>query len=514
MCRGKCHPNARRCPGDSPVAVAGRGKARYASKTVASLTPAPRDVVSEPVAVKPPVDADTRDIETLRAVAARIDDAFAGEDSGAWSDLSREYGSPLGALRALGSALTSRAEELAGVDAEQAVTSWQNRKAAAKKAEEDTRAAVAARQEEDMREFDARAAESHPGVDWRDTEGPDSLRALRNAYISDERKAAIAARDAAAEFWEKSGIQAAGDAETLTDLRRLSDGYEAALTEIRPLGGDLDVHELSDAQAVKVVKEAIGIYPADWARASSEAGPLAVVASTGRSMHNPFGVASDKVARGTSNLITYAGAAPRDTAEREHLSVEPGFDDRGANPGNDRWLIQAYEVKRGKNHPKGADWEEYEAGVWRRKERGKISGPGLELNLSGATIQGRPKGFAVAAHELGHRMQTVVPGLSAMEDAWLTARTTVDGEREDLVPLWEGSGEMVRPDNFVDAYIGKEYTTMVGDTREATEVITMGTQAMFGGDHGGLIGMGRASRDDDMRHFILGAMAAASGKAR
>ncbi|HEX9229324.1 MAG TPA: hypothetical protein VF885_22220, partial [Arthrobacter sp.] len=226
----------------------------------AGLTSAPRKVAVEVVAEKPAVDANTRDIETLRAVAVLIDDAFAGEDREAWRELTREYGSPLGALRALGSALASRAEELAGIDAVQAVTSWQERKAAAKKAEEATRAAAIARQEEDLREFDAWAAENHPGVDWRDTGGPGSLRALRNAYFSDELKAAIAARDAATEFWEKSAIQSAGDTETLTDLRRLSDGYQAALAEIRPLGGDLQVHELSDAQAVKVVKEAIGIY--------------------------------------------------------------------------------------------------------------------------------------------------------------------------------------------------------------------------------------------------------------
>lgn len=514
MCREKCHPKARRCPGDSPVAVASRGKARYACKTVASLTPAPREVKPEPARAKPSVDAETRDIEILRTVAARIDDAFGGEDPQARQALSEEYGSPLGAIRALGSAVTSRAEELAGITADEVVSSWQDRRDAAKRAVSDAHAAAAARHEEGMREFDAWAEENHPGVDWRDTEGSGSLRALRNAYVSDEYKAAVAAREAAEEFWEKSGIQGASDTETRMDMRRLSDGYEAAVAEIRPLGGDLALHELSDAAAVKVANEAISIYPADWVAASSAAGPLAVAVTSGRSSHNPFSVSSERVSAGAGTLIAYAGATPSDTAEREHLSVEPGFDERGPNPARDRWLTQTYEVKRTKRRPKGVDWEEYETGVWRRKTRGRIDGPGLELNLSGNKVHGRPSGFAVAAHEMGHRMQTVVPGLSAMEDAWLTDRTTVNGERDELVPLWEGSAEMVRPDNFVDAYIGKEYTDMVGDVREATEVITMGTQALFGGDHGGLIGMNRASRDDDMRHFILGAMAAAGGKAR
>lgn len=516
MCGGLCDPKARRCKCDKKK-VSARSKARYKAKKAAGLTRAPLKKTAASVPAQAPlVTASTRDIDTLRALAANIDEAFAGEDQGAWQALSKEYGSPLGAIRALGSALTSRAEELAGVDADRVVASWQSRREVAEQVAEETRLAARARGEEDMREFDAWATEHHPGIDWQETSGEGSLRALRNAYVSDEFKASIAARDTAVDFWESSCIKFAGDTQTKEDLRRLADGYQEALAEVRPLGGRLSVHDLSDASAIKVVKEAISIYPADWVAASAAAGPLAVVETSGRSMHTPTAVASDRVAKGPRYLISYVGNEPRDTPEREHLSVEKGMGERGADAGQDRWLIQDYEVKRVSRRPNGADWEQLEPKVWRRKVRGSIDGPGLELNLSGKgdRVQGRPKGFAVTAHELGHRMHSVVPGLSAMEDSWLTDRTTVNGERDELVPLWEGSAEMVRPDNFVEAYIGKEYTDFMGDIRDATEVITMGTQGMFGGDHGGLIGMGQAQRDDDMRHFILGAMASAGGRAQ
>lgn len=509
MCRAKDDPKCRRCKTTDPVASASRGKAYEASKKGEGLTAAPVALAAVAL-LTAPVNNGTRDIEALRALAASIDRAFADEDPSAIADLKRDYGSPLGAIRALGAAVTSRGEELAGITAEEVTDSWHKRKEAARQAIPDLRQARDDRVAQDMAEFDAWAAEHHPGVNWEDTGGPGSLRQLRNQYVSEESKAAGAAVIEAEARWEKSGIQSATDPESLLDLRRIADGCEAAMAEIRPLGGHLELHELSDPAAVLAVTEAMGIYPADWACASSDAGPLAVVVSEGRSQHNPFAVHSERVAAEPSFHIVPAGSARTDTPECSYLAVENGIGAYGReDPSYDRWLTQKWEVKRVKGKPKGCDWEAVEPSVWRRKERGTIKGAGLELSMKGRELPARPKGFAVAAHELGHRMQTVVPGLSRMEDAWLVDRTTVNGKREELVPLWEGSNEFVRTDNFPLAYIGKEYSDMMGDTREATEVITMGTQGIFGGDHGGLIGMGSIRRDDDMRAFILGAMASA-----
>lgn len=516
MCRAKddakCSRPGRRCEDDAPAAVAARGKAYQASKQAAELTAAPSE---GPVAVllEAPVDADTRDIDTLRALSRSIDAAYAGEDRGAVKELEAAYGSPMGAVRALGAAVTSRGEELAGLTADEAIASWNRRRDEAEKNLEDLKGAHAARIDQDMMDFDAWSAEHHPGVNWEDTEGSGSLRMLRNQYHSEELTAADAAVTAAEEYWEKSGIRNASDPESRADLRKISDGCEAALAEVRALGGHLELHELSDAPAALAVTEASSIYPADWVRASTEAGPLAAAVTTGRAGHNPSWIYSDRVASTVPSTMTRpAGSDPKDTAEMTFLSVERGIGHRGRpDPAQDRWTTQMWDVKRVKGKPKGYDWEAVEPGVWRRKPRGTIQGAGVTVDMRGS-LPGRPKGFSVAAHELGHHMQHVVPGLSSMEHDWLVDRTTVNGEREELVPRWEGANEFVRTDNFLDSYIGREYTDVAGDSRDTTEVITMGVQGIFGGDHGGLIGMGSLKRDDDMRHFILGSMASAAAR--
>lgn len=455
-----------------------------------------------------------RDIESLRALAASIDSAYADGNPATIKELDRAYGSPLGAVRALGAAVTSRGEELAGISADEVVESWQRRRAAAGHALKDTHAAAKVQQETDMQDFDAWSAEHHPGVNWEDTGGEGSLRYLRNTYHSEELAAAIAARDEATDYWEKSGIQDASDPESKADLRKIADGSQAALAEIRPLGGHLELHELSEAPAALAVAEASSVYPADWVKASTEAGPLAAAVTTERAGHNANWINSDRVA--SDAVSTYeldAGTTPEDTVECTFLSVQRGVNSRGGEDKlSDTWTTQRWDVKRVKGKPKGYDWEAVEPGVWRRKPRGTIRGPGVTVSLQGNGVSGRPKGFAVATHELGHHMQVIVPGLSRMEDDWLVDRTTVNGEQEQLVPRWKGANEFVRTDSFINTYIGREYTDIMGDKREATEVLTMGTQGIFGGDHGGLIGMGSIDRDDDMRAFILGAMASAGTK--
>lgn len=515
MCRAKSDPKCRRCTGSaSPVTGSARGKAYHSGKKAAGLTAEPKVMAPVPPPAAP-VDADTRDIESLRALAASIDDAYADGNPAAIEELDAAYGSPLGAVRALGAAVTSRGEEFAGISADEAVESWQRRRAAAGQSLKDTHAAAKVQQDKDMQDFDAWSAEHHPGVKWEDTGGEGSLRYLRNTYHSEELAAAIAARDEATEFWEKSGIQNAADQESKADLRKIGDGSQAAVAEIRPLGGHLELHEFSEAPAALAVAEASSVYPADWVKASTEAGPLAAAVTTGRAGHNANWINSDRVASDVPRYVICPAGSPReDTPENTFLSVEKGKNGDQADPTSDTWLVQHWDVKRVKGKPKGYDWEAVEPGVWRRKPRGTISGPGVTVSLTDGGLPGRPKGFAVATHELGHHMQVMVPGLSRMEDDWLIDRTTLDGKREELVPRWKGANEFVRTDSFINTYIGREYADAMGDKRETTEVLTMGTQGIFGGDHGGLIGMGSIDRDDDMRAFILGAMASAGTKRR
>src|SRR5699024_5105937 len=64
----------------------------------------------------------------------------------------------------------------------------------------------------------------------------------------------------------------AQDEQTKQDLRRLADGYVAALSEVREMGGGgLVYHDRSAARARRVFDEALCVFPDDWVQASNEA---------------------------------------------------------------------------------------------------------------------------------------------------------------------------------------------------------------------------------------------------
>ncbi|HEX9087343.1 MAG TPA: hypothetical protein VF867_07455, partial [Arthrobacter sp.] len=110
MCRAQddptcTHRNQLRCEVTDPVVSASRGKAYEASKKGEGLTAAATALAAVAL-LSAPVTSDTRDIEALRSLASSIDKAFAGEDQDAIAELSRDYGSPLGGIRALGAAMT------------------------------------------------------------------------------------------------------------------------------------------------------------------------------------------------------------------------------------------------------------------------------------------------------------------------------------------------------------------------------------------------------------------------
>jgi hypothetical protein len=66
----------------------------------------------------------------------------------------------------------------------------------------------------------------------------------------------------------------ARDPATKSDMRRLADGYLEALREVRPMGGDLNLHPDSDARAIPLFKDAAQFYPSDWVETSNGYGPL------------------------------------------------------------------------------------------------------------------------------------------------------------------------------------------------------------------------------------------------
>lgn len=112
-----------------------------------------------------------------------------------------------------------------------------------------------------------------------------------------------------------------------------------------------------------------------------------------------------------------------------------------------------------------------------------------------------------ATHELLHRCEDTNPTISSMEKEFVTRRTTnTDGERDKLQPyMRQTRGEYVRPDDFIDRYVGKDY-----NSDRFFEVMTVGGEAAFHGSHGGFgktpdpMSRTPERRDDDHHSFVLG----------
>ena len=80
--------------------------------------------------------------------------------------------------------------------------------------------------------------------------------------------------------------------------------------------------------------------------------------------------------------------------------------------------------------------------------------------------------------------------------------------------IYKGTREVGHADDLPLHYAGKVYLNRNGeDMGEHYELMSCGTQGLFGGDHGGLIGLHgdgtQYSRDDDYRSFVLGVLATA-----
>lgn len=269
--------------------------------------------------------------------------------------------------------------------------------------------------------------------------------------------------------------------------------------------------------------------------------PVRVRESTGRNHYSSHNYVTKRETRIKQSFWNGNDSYVRDTIMKSpRYGVVPESewsdnDKRFASPGD--VLIREYHVaRRGSyfdNSPgagaldddgnfkltgrAAAGWEKHtytdrdgeEATCW-RKPRTKTT-TNREYGMAELTI---PKGkgrkgeiSTTATHELLHRCEDTNPSISSMERQFLTRRTTnADGERDKLQPYMSHTrGEHVRPDDFIDRYVGKDY-----GSDKFHEVMTVGGEAAFHGSHGGFgktpDPMSRAPerRDDDHHSFVLG----------
>ena len=139
----------------------------------------------------------------------------------------------------------------------------------------------------------------------------------------------------------------------------------------------------------------------------------------------------------------------------------------------------------------------------------------LRLGKKGETVLGSGEYGQNALHELGHHMESLIPGLARAEDAFLWSRTTDPGtevgSRTRVGPKnkktslgYSDKSEVAREDEFLQQYAGKEYAG------NSFEIFTMGMESLFGGSNAitHLEGESVTPRHDaDYEAFMLGVLA-------
>lgn len=508
MCRALTDPKPRRCPCSQP-------ERRAAVRHAASVLSRDTTVTEAPSHEVPVETGGLRTIEDEQALAATIQVALETgpvdppegmpfREATDWlqetwetrraavRDLTDKYGSVELAVTAAGDAVARRAEEYAGMTAEEARTRYEDRVAAAD-------AAYKAADD-----FESRGAAS--------------------THLRDVR----------------SGT----DSGTQADMRALADGYQRALADLRTLGGTHQWDEGTAARARAAAAEALSVYPADWVTQSN-----VTIGTTTELAGGILGATvvteNAPVVRLTTGRAHYAHYTPKEKilpvvnkttfgdAEDENYYLRrsrtnPAEDITATEETRDGrrvWSVAHYDVQRRPKDapPSGRDWEWWqhpdkpERGAWRRPLRRKqqVGGhPEITVSPSPLRVADRSPHFRCATHELAHRFEWTVPGITRLEESWLERRTTdpATGEREPLSLIYpNGRGRMGmergRRDAFVSHYMGKEY-----QGRGSREVLSMGMESLFAGSHGGLVGAAGYEADHDMRAFVLGVLATVGRK--
>ena len=324
-------------------------------------------------------------------------------------------------------------------------------------------------------------------------------------------------------------VSVALDDDTKEALTRLASGYTKALAEVRETGGDLNWDAKTQKKVAALFSEAGQVFPSEWVEASNDRkAPLAKL-SKSRAHYADSKYTKTKKREQVSYQVVMTD---EEMARRVDGSVYGLSGDyvlaedqsRGSSREGKVYRYSEYEVFNDWRHnsrngkPVGTGWREVSyvgddgttEKTWRRPKTKLVTvqaefAPEITTNLDAARV--RSAGYATAVHEMTHRMEASVPAIGRMEQAFILRRTTDEtGEREKLVNLYGSSRERARPDNFINPYMGKEYK---GQTTYY-EVMSCGTQGLFGGDFGGFVGaMKGAKADPDYRSFVLGVMATA-----
>ena len=312
---------------------------------------------------------------------------------------------------------------------------------------------------------------------------------------------------------------------TATDLAALSRGYLEALTEVRPMGGKLELLEsISKPSAMKVAREAAAYYPSDWVAASASNRPMQVqtvpkdgryrrLADPPRELDADEFVSDqelDGLTVATHGIFIYPTAYTklRTLADGRHVYSAQVMnanllEDRPAGGG---WEQVAVQVRATAHRSAGISnyWVRPKHRSGSRDEEWVTNGhASLSFGPADSVVPEHGKYIRVAIHELAHRLGDSVP---AINEAGLSAVIRRAGPDRRIGPL-VGTPAKAKASgydaDFAVSYIGRVYADSDG-----TEMISCGAEAIFAGTYGGLIGASSGFRRDlETRAFVLGVMA-------
>lgn len=324
-------------------------------------------------------------------------------------------------------------------------------------------------------------------------------------------------------------------------IERMSAGYASVIADIRPCGGIVANHELSDPQALDLLNATVGKhYPSDWLKSSVEYGEMAVAPSKEyRARYAAHQFYPSEEGEGSAVQESFAGLVLADKAvdfikkiTEEGIAIHGHGTSFDNGDGDYRVVEFAYRKEfdpavdemDAAGVPVGEGWKYGyvprtvpgglhmpEQMVWYREpvNYGRVV-PTVYLAPDKA---GKLKRKATAYHEFAHRVEDVVRNgiIEHLEEAFLVRRTTdANGNREELSMMHPGDGtfsgtELGRKGTFMMHYIGKEYLT-----HRSREVLAIGSETLFAGSYGSFMGLdGKHKPDLDHRGFTLGIFAVA-----
>lgn len=454
-------------------------------------------------------------------------------------------------VREVGALVVARAEELAGISVAEVVEADQ--------AERDDAQETFDRLKAQIEEVSARQRANH--TEYRDTRRQidsatgaekDELIARADQLLND-REAILREFDVVTGPFQEASRIVAGvpTPQRLKNTKRLSDGYLAAISEVRDMSQQhTEFHKNTQPRARVAFQEASDYFPKDWVDASNEAGPMMGRLRKDRAhySHNNSVQKTERVPvyfrsqdESDDRITLPSGEAPPADNVRPIPSYRWGgrysrhcgtmwHRDSVQDDGQVAWRKVAAEGPANKRYrgvlenralkPPGDGWEwvdrsdpnRPESGFWVRPEmRNKVveSESLAEIKTSASTpaMDGASATLATSVHELVHRTEYTVSGVTQMEKVFLNRRWEEAGVAEHplrrIYPSVRGNDEVGRDAGFVNPYVGKVYRTSA-----ATEVLSVGAESVFAGSFGGLVGLGRHTPDHDHRDFVLGMFAA------